>query len=340
MSDGDPRLILTGGPAVKRPVDTPAIMRHVLYAVTPAIGASIYYFGLSAVLLIGACVLGALGTEWLTNRGLPPEASSIRDYSAVVTGTLLALTLPPGLPLWMAVLGGVVAVGLGKLIFGGLGQNIFNPSLVGRAFLQASFPVAMTTWVPLTKWSAGISIQGSNLALPFIKAKLDAVTAATPLAMMKFEHSSSSMLDLLLGSTGGSLGETSAVLLLLGGLYLGWRKFLNWRIPVSIFASVAVFGLLVYLIAPAKYPTPHFHLFSGGLMLGAIFMATDPVTSPITQRGCWVFGAGIGVLVVLIRVFGGLPEGVMFSILLMNGVVPLINRVTQARIYGAARRAG
>ena len=180
-----------------------------------------------------------------------------------------------------------------------------------------------------------MTLRGDNLVLPFLKAaRMDAVSAATPLAKMKFESQPTEVLDLLLGPTAGSLGETSAVLILLGGAYLAYRKFLNWRIPIGIFATVFLLATALHGIDAQKYAAGTFHLLSGGLVLGAVFMATDPVTSPVTPRGCWLFAAGIGVLVVLIRQFSGLPEGVMYSILLMNAVTPLIDRVTQPRVYG------
>ena len=332
MNTQSPNLILSTSPFVKRPRDTPYVMRHVIYALLPAVGAAIYYFGLSAALVIAACVVGSTLTELLFDLKAPE--STTRDGSAILTGLLLALTLPPGLPLWMAFLGGVVSIAVGKLIFGGLGQNIFNPSLVGRAFLQASFPVALTTWVGHGGLSEIVSLRGTPFTIPLLSPEVDALSAATPLAQMKFDQQLTPALDLLIGNTAGSLGETFAIGLLLGGLYLAARKFLNWRIPLSIFLSVAAFATALWLVDPEIYGPPQFHLLSGGLMLGALYMATDPVTSPLTPRGCWVFGAGIGILVVAIRTFGGLPEGVMYAILLMNAAVPLINRFTQPRVYG------
>jgi len=261
---------------------------------------------------------------------------SLWDGSAMITGVLLGLTLPPGLPMWMAFVGGMVGIGFGKLVFGGLGQNVFNPALLGRAFLQAAFPVAMTTWaVPSGSWS---SLRGDNLAWPLMSPHVDAVTGATPLGLMKFQHTSTRVLDLFLGSTGGSLGETSGALILLGGLYLAWRGHLNWRIPASIFGTVAVLATVVSAFNPAQYGNALFMLFSGGLMLGAVYMATDMVTSPVTNRGCWIFGFGIGLLVVVIRYWGGLAEGVMYSILLMNALVPFINRATQPRVFGTSKK--
>jgi electron transport complex protein RnfD len=326
-------LNITASPHLGSKSSTPTIMWSVVLSLVPVIGASLYFFGPSAGLVLGAATLGALLTEKMFG-----PSGALRDGSAMITGLLLGLTLPPGLPLWMAFVGGVVSIGLGKLVFGGLGQNVFNPALFGRAFLQAAFPVAMTTWsTPSTTWS---SLRGDNLALPLMSPQVDGITGATPLGLMKFEQTPTRLLDLALGSTGGSLGETSAVLILLGGLYLALRGFLNWRIPIAIFASVGLLSLLVNILSPGSYGDPMFMLCSGGLMLGAVYMATDMVTSPITNRGSWIFGLGVGVLVVVIRYWGGLAEGVMYSILLMNALVPFINRATQPRVFGTRRKPG
>lgn len=334
---GAPHLVIAASPFVKRDVETPVVMRHVAYAALPATLAAVWLFGVSAVAVILACVLGAVGAEWVVTGCRPWRDSPVRDGSALVTGLLLALTLPPGLPAWMAWLGGVVAIVIGKSIFGGLGMNVFNPSLTGRAFLQASFPVAMTTWSPQAGPHAFLRLHGDTFAFPFATPHVDAVSAATPLAQMKFEHSVPVLRDLIVGSVPGSLGETSALLLLAGGLYLAWRRFLDWRIPVAIFASVFVASTALHLVDPVRFPPGAHQLVSGGLVLGALFMATDPVTSPVTPLGAWIFGIGTGLLVVAIRQFGGLPEGVMFAILLMNGVTPLIDRWTQPRVYGTGR---
>ena len=332
-----PQLVISTSPYLKRQVETPAVMRHVLYALTPVVLASVYYFGVSALLVIVSCIAGAVFTEWVfTGRGKLGE-SHVADGSAIVTAVLLALTLPPGIPMWMAFLGAVVAIVVGKILFGGLGHNVFNPSLTGRAFLQASFPVAITTWSVHSDFGGFFQIRGDTFALPFTTPRIDAVTTATPLAKMKFEQTPTEVTDLLFGQIPGSTGETCAVLILLGGIYLAYRRFLQWQIPVSILATVAVFATVLHLINADKFPGAPHHLLSGGLMLGAVFMATDPVTSPITPRGTWLFGAGIGVLVVLIRQFGGLPEGVMYAILLMNGATPLIDRYTQPKIYGTVK---
>lgn len=335
MRNDVPQLVISTSPFLKRQVETPAIMRHVIYSLLPVTLAAIYYFGVGALLIMVVCVVGATVTEWLLSGRGALRNGPVADGSAVVTGLLLALTLPPGLPLWMAFLGSVMAIAVGKFLFGGLGHNVFNPSLTGRAFLQAAFPVALTTWAPQSDLKGFLALRGDIFALPFSSPSVDAVTAATPLAKMKFESTPTELGDLLLGSTSGSLGETCAILILIGGIYLGWRRFLNWRIPIGIFLAVFAITALLHGIDAERYPGPTHHLLSGGLALGAVFMATDPVTSPVTPRGCWIFAAGVGLLVVVIRQFGGLPEGVMYSILLMNAMTPLIDRYTQPRIYGA-----
>jgi electron transport complex protein RnfD len=328
-----PRFELTASPHIKGPDSTARIMWSVVGSLLPVVGAAVYWFGPSALLLIATATLACVVTE----RALGP-GGTLRDGSAAITGILLGLTLPAGLPLWMAFVGGVFAVGLGKMVFGGLGQNVFNPALLGRAFLQAAFPEAMTTW-PATSF-AWSQLRGDTFALPLMSGGgVDTMTGATPLGQMKFEGIQAQPLDLLLGATGGSLGETAAVIILLGGGYLALKNYLDWRIPASIFLTVAVLTQLAHWIDPGRYPTPVFMLLSGGLMLGAVYMATDMVTSPTTHRGAWIYGAGIGALVVLIRLWGGLPEGVMYAILLMNAMVPFIDRATQPRVFGTGREA-
>ena len=340
MKAREPRLLLTTSPFIKSPQDTRFIMWQVNYALVPVILAGIYYFGLNAVLIILVSLAGALLPEWLWSRRQSHPVNTVRDGSAVITGLLFALTLPPGIPLWMAFLGGTVSVVLGKIIFGGLGYNIFNPALVGRAFLQAAFPVSMTTWIPYATPENVFHIRGDLLTFPFMKPRMDALSAATPLARMKFESQLTRLTDLLLGSTAGSLGETAAFIIILAGVYLGLRGVINWRIPVGIVATVFLLAALLHWVDGTRYPAPWFHVFAGGLMLGAVFMATDPVTSPITQKGVWIFSIGVGLLVVIIRIWGGLPEGVMYSILLMNAVAPLINKMVRPRIYGMREKSG
>jgi len=328
----EPRLELVASPHLKAPASTARIMWTVTASLAPVVAAATWYFGAGALLVIGASMAGAVAAE----RGLGSRRT-LGDGSAALTGVLLGLTLPAGMPLWMAFIGGVFSIGFGKLIFGGLGQNVFNPALLGRAFLQAAFPTAITTWPAVG--AGNLAARGDLFALPFTTSRAaDAVTSATPLGLMKFEGQSTELGRLLLGSTAGSLGETSAILILAGGAVLAAKRYLEWRIPAAIFATVAALSLGLHALDPQRYPGPLFMLLSGGLVLGAVYMATDPVTSPVTNLGAWVFGAGIGVLVVVIRVWGGLPEGVMYAILLMNALVPLISRATQPRVFGTARR--
>lgn len=324
------QLVVTASPHIKAADTTPRIMWHVVVSLVPVIVASAWLFGISALLVIAAATLGALLTEQLAGR-----PGALRDGSATITGLLLGLCLPSGFPLWMAFLGGAFGIGFGKTVWGGLGQNAFNPALVGRAFLQAAFPVAITTWPKPggSFWTLG----GDLFALPFLHPVTDAVTAATPLGLWKFEKQVTPLGDLVFGTTGGSVGETAALLILLGGVYLAFMGCLNWRAPVAIVLTVGVFSGVMHALDAGK-PDALFMIFSGGLMLGAVYMATDMVTVPVTNPGRWIFGIGVGLLVVVIRVWGGLPEGVMYAILLMNATTPFINRATQPRVFGASTR--
>ena len=333
MKQRDPDLLLFHAPLLRQGMTTPKAMRDVLLALAPATLASIWFFGLSAILVLASCIGGAVAAEWLF-ADRQARGESLRDASGVLTGLLLGLTLPPGVPLWMAFLGGFIGIALGKVIWGGLGHNLFNPALLGRAFLLATFPIAMTTWVPAVADGGFLQVYPGNLALPFMQVQVDAMSSATPLGLMKFEQQVTPLTNLMFGKTTGSLGETSGLLLLLGGVFLWLRRDLDWRIPVSILLTVMVFSAVLGLFDADRFPTPLFSVFSGGLLLGAIYMATDPVTSPVTPKGAWIFGIGTGVLVMLIRVFGGLPEGVMYAILLMNAATPLIDRYTQPRVFG------
>ncbi|MBI3399071.1 MAG: RnfABCDGE type electron transport complex subunit D [Deltaproteobacteria bacterium] len=313
------RLVVSSSPHLLRDENIPKIMHAVVLALLPAMAASVYFFGLRAAGLILVSVAACMITEYTVQR-IREKPVTIWDGSAIITGILLAMTLPPSFPYYGAVIGSTVAIGVGKQLFGGLGYNIFNPALLGRAFLQATYPVLITTWSePLSKAA---------------KAGLDAVTAATPLALMKFEGKMSSHLDLFFGNVAGSMGETSAVAILIGGLYLRYRGYINWKLPLGYLGSMAFFGGIFYLINPTKYPDPLFHILAGGAMLGAWFMVTDMVTSPVTSRGQWIFAICGGLLAVVIRLFGGLPEGVMYSILLMNAFVPLLNKHTRPKFFG------
>ena len=334
-------------PHLHRSVSVEQIMRNVVYALLPICAWSVYKFGLSALALLFTTTVACILTEWFFCR-LAGRPSTVSDFSVVITGLLLGLTLPPGFPLWMGAVAGFMAVGLGKALFGGLGYNVMNPALVGRAFVQAAFPVAITTWTPAFVPDRFTAFIPSTLTTPFmsppdaaewIKAlKIDGFTGATPLAMQKFQHVSASVGDLLTGVLAGSAGESSALLIFVCGLYLALRRMMDWRIPAAVFAGTILTTLPFWLSAPAIYPTPQFMLLSGGLMLGAMFMASDMVGSPLTPRGIWLYGFTIGFLTVMIRLFGGLTEGVMYAILIGNALTPLIDSITQPRVYGARRR--
>ena len=303
-------------------------MYGVLIALVPTFIFSIVFFGLGAILATLTSVVACLVFEYVIQKYLMKQRPTIWDGSAIITGVLLAFNLPSSLPLWIVVIGALVAIGIGKMSFGGLGNNIFNPALVGRVFLLISFPVQMTTW-----------------PVPNGFATADAVTGATPLALVKeavkngqavgdaLSSAGFSTGNLILGNMGGSLGEVAAIGLLLGFAYMLIRKIISWHIPVAIFATVIVFSGILNLADPAQFAGPVFHLFTGGLMLGAIFMATDYVTSPMTHKGMLIYGVGIGLLTVIIRVFGAYPEGMSFAILIMNGFTPLINRYCKPRRF-------
>ena len=331
-------LNISTSPHLKRGVSTDDIMRNVVWALLPASAFAVYAFGLSVFLLLVTSVTAAILTEHMLCRWSGQE-STVNDWSAAITGLLLGLTLPPAFPLWMAFVGGVIAIALGKFAFGGLGYNSFNPALVGRAVLQAAFPAAITTWHPAFLEGRFTEIASSTLALPFMEPQYDAISGATPLSAFKFDRVTADTADLALGLVSGSAGETCALLIILGGIYLAARKMMNWRIPVTILLTVYLFSQLMYMVDAEAYPSPVFMLFSGGLMLGAVFMATDMVASPLTSKGVIVYGALIGLLIVIIRLWGGLPEGVMYAILLANAVSPHIDSALQNRVYGTVKKA-
>ena len=325
-----------------------SIMRNVVYALLPICAYAIWLFGVSALALIATSTATCVVTEHFFCR-MSGKRSSVGDFSVVITGLLLGLILPPGLPLWMAAVGGIIAVGPGKMLFGGLGFNAFNPALVGRAFLQAAFPVAITSYTPVLAIHRFSEWIPSSLAWPLMKTpslagwiakvRIDAFTGATPLMLQKFEHIPTDPWLLFWGGRAGSAGESSAILILVCGGYLVARKMMDWRIPAAMLSSAFLFGSLFHRANPALYPSPWFVLFSGGLMLGAVFMATDPVASPVTPLGMWIYGAVMGLITVLIRFLGGLAEGVMYAILLGNALSPLIDKFTQPRPYGAPKKA-
>ena len=343
------RIELRTSPHVVKGASVESIMFNVVLALLPIAAFSVWQYGLSALALLVTVTLVCIASERLFNR-LAGTPSTLSDWSATITGLLLALTLPPAFPLWMGAVAGFVAIALGKALFGGIGFNVMNPALVGRAFVQAGFPVAITTWVPAfapqrfaefvpTTFTTPLMMPPdiSAWALNAKSAALDGFTGATPLARWKFENIVATPSDFLTGAVTASAGETSAILILLCGLYLALRRFMDWRIPVAVLGSAALTALVFQWIDPARYPDPLFVLLSGGLMLGAVFMATDMATSPVTPKGVWLYGALIGVVTVMIRYFGGLTEGVMYAILIANALAPLIDQVTQPKVFGAVK---
>jgi electron transport complex protein RnfD len=308
-------------------------MLNVIVALVPAMIASVIFFRMRAVYVIASCVITCVISEWLCNL-IRKKPNSLGDLSAVVTGIILAFSVPPALPVWACVIGSAFAIMIGKMVFGGLGANIFNPAMIGRAFLTASFGMLMTTW------TAPFTIDKN---MPVISpANPSAMTQATPLAWSKqaiktknvedtskkiSSSTANGMLkDLFFGSRGGCVGETSSLALLIGGLYLILTGTITWYIPLAVLISSALFSAIPYSMNSASYASPLFHLMSGGMLIGAFFIATDPVTSPMTTKGRWIFGIGVGGLTILIRTLGEYPEGMMFSVLLMNSVTPLIDK--------------
>ncbi len=302
---------------------TQKIMYRVVYAMLPLLAWSVFVFGLDALRVTLIAVVASLAFEYLIQKFLLKVKPTITDGSALITGILLSFNVPSNLPWWIIIIGALAAIGIAKLSFGGLGGNIFNPALVGRVFLLISFPVQMTSW-PVN-----------------IKSGIDAVTAATPLGIIKEStsiadalNSLPSITDMLIGNTGGSLGEISAILIILGGLYMLWKKVITWHIPVAVIATVAIIASIFWLINPDVYINPAYQVLSGGLMLGAVFMATDMVTSPMTPKGQIIFGVGIGLITISIRMFGAYPEGISFAILIMNAFTPLINNYVKPKRFG------
>jgi len=319
-------ITVSPAPHISAQLSTCSVMIDVIIALVPAVAAAGYYFRIYAIVLISTCVISAVVTEWLCNK-IRKKPDSLGDFSAVVTGIILALSLPPSLPFWAAIIGSVFAISIGKMVFGGLGSNIFNPAMVGRAFLTACFGILMTTWtVPATLNPKMPKIAADNI--------VHARTQATPLAWSKQAIKTKTGAEIVnkqleaafTGEIGGCLGETSAIALLIGGLYLLIKRTINPHIPLAVALSAFVFAAIAYLINPDTYILPVTHLYSGGLLLCIFFIATDPVTAPLTAKGMWIFGVGVGTITMLIRIVGEYPEGVMFSVLLMNALTPLIDR--------------
>ncbi len=324
-------LTVSGSPHIHGDNSTKKIMYGVVYALIPAMLVAVYFFGFNALRVLVLSVIFSLFFEWFIQKYLIKGPITITDGSALVTGILLAFNVPSNLPTWMIIVGALVAIGIAKMSFGGLGKNIFNPALVARVFLLISFPVQMTSWPkPASIINGFTDVITGPTPLGFVKEGLGAGKTMSEL----LPHLPSYMQDLL-GQMGGSMGEVSALALILGGIYMLWKKIISWEIPVSTLVTVFIFSGILWLINPQQYADPVFELLTGGLMLGAIFMATDMVTSPMTRGGQLVFGFGIGLITILIRIWGAYPEGVSFAILLMNAVVPLINRGFKPRRFGA-----
>lgn len=274
-------------------------------------------------MITAVSVLTCILTEWVINRYLLKKSNTITNWSATVTGVLLAFNLPPSIPLWIVVIGGIVAIGVAKMSYGGLGKNLFNPAIVGRVFLLISFPVQMTSYPD----TAGLDAISGATPLSFVK---EAVAKGADLTQIM---PSDYMTNIVYGFKDGSMGEMGGLLLILGGLYLLFRKVITWHIPVAVLGSMAAFSAILYAVDPTHFINPFFHIFTGGALLGALFMATDYVTSPMNKSGQIIYGIGIGVITILIRVWGAYPEGISFAILIMNAVVPLINMYVKPRRF-------
>ncbi|MEA3451805.1 MAG: RnfABCDGE type electron transport complex subunit D [Bacteroidota bacterium] len=315
------KLVISQSPHLHEKDSVQKIMYLVIIALVPALALSLYLYGVGALIVTSVSVISAIIFEWLITKYILKKKPTVWDGSAALTGLLLAFNVPSNLPIWIIIIGVIVAIGIGKMSFGGLGQNPFNPAILGRVFLLISFPVQMTSW-----------------PLPHQAGKyIDAISGATPLGTLKdglrngevvsqIMEKIPSYWEMFYGIMGGSFGEISAGLLILGGIFLLLKKVISWHIPVSILATVVIFTGIFWKIDPTSYADPLFHLLTGGLILGAFFMATDYVSSPMSNWGKIIFGVGIGALTVIIRFWGAYPEGVSFAILIMNAFVPIIDR--------------
>jgi len=345
-------LTISGSPHVHGDLSVKKIMYGVVFAMIPAMIVSIYFFGLGAVRVLAVSAAACLFFEWVIQKYIIKGPLTINDGSALVTGILLAFNVPSNLPLWIIIIGAFVSIGIAKMSFGGLGKNPFNPALVGRVFLLISFPVQMTTWpVPMPLFGRKI---------------VDAVTGPTPLGILKeglkdkahtvqelFDNGTKALVDgkevvfripdyvnELIGFQGGSLGEVSAIALIIGAFYMLFRKIITWHIPLSYLLSSFLFAGVFWLIDPTYYVNPLFHLVTGGLMLGVFYMATDMVSSPMSAKGQIIFGIGCGIITMIIRFWGAYPEGVSFAILIMNAFAPLINRTFKPKRFGEVVKNG
>jgi electron transport complex protein RnfD len=329
-------LNISPSPHIHGKETTEKLMYGVVIALIPAFIASVYFFGTGALIVTATAVISCITFEYLIQRFMLGKPVSITDGSALVTGLLLAMNLPSNIPVLLIVIGSLVAIGVAKMTFGGLGNNPFNPALVGRVFMLISFPVQMTTWPVPSGFKTGY---------------IDAVTGATPLSIIKEglkngESFSQLMekvpttINMILGNMSGSIGEVSALALIIGFVYMIWKKIITWHIPVSVVGSLALFTSILWLINPVANASPGFHIFAGGVLLGAIFMATDYVTSPMNPKAMIIYGCGIGILTAIIRIWGAYPEGVSFAILIMNAFVPLMNTYIKPGRFGEEVKHG
>jgi electron transport complex protein RnfD len=329
-------LTVSGSPHVYNESSVNKIMWGVVISLIPAALVSIWYFGLGSLVLMLTAVVFCILFEYLIQKYILKENPTVNDGSAVITGILLAFNVPSNLPLWQMIIGALVAIGIAKMTYGGLGKNPFNPALIGRIFLLISFPVDMTSWpLPVANRFVLTDAITGPTALGTLKEGLNNGETVSQLSAKLPDYA-----GLLIGNIGGSMGEISALAIIAGGLYMLYKKIITWHIPVAYLLTVFIFTGILHLINPEQYIDPLFHLLAGGLMLGAIYMATDMVTSPMTYKGMLVFGLGCGILTALIRIFGAYPEGVAFSILIMNAFVPLINRGFKPKRFGEVIKNG
>lgn len=319
------KLVVSPSPHIKGAATTSSLMRDVIIALIPAFIVSIVFFGINSLIVTLVAVASTILFEYLICRFLKRSKSTICDYSAALTGLLLAFNLPSQIPIHLVIIGALVAIVIGKMSFGGLGNNPFNPALVGRVFLLISFPVDMTSFSATT-----ISPDALSGATPLAFMK-EAIKSGKPVSELMENFNYSSM---LLGDKGGSLGEVAAAALLLGFVYLLWRKVITWHIPVYVLGTIAIMSSILFLVDSDSYLPPLFHILSGGAILGAVYMATDYVTSPMNRTGMLIYGVGIGLITIVVRVWGAYPEGISFAILIMNGVTPLINKYTKPKRFG------
>jgi len=348
-------ITVSPAPHISQKLSTQRVMLDVIIGLAPAIAAAVWFFRLQAVWVLAVCIISCMVSEWICNV-IRKKPNSLGDLSAVLTGIILAFSLPPTIPLWAAAIGSAFAIVITKMLFGGLGCNVFNPAMAARAFMAASLGALMTTWtVPATMGEVSFKGQDAKTMARIHaeniydgSAEQVALTQATPLAWAKSAQKGKADIQpvnrmvkpMFYGGVGGCLGETSSLALLIGGVYLLVRRTISFHIPAAVLIAAAVFVGVFYLISPAKYANPAFHLFSGGMLICAFFIATDPVTAPLSVKGMWIFGAGVGTLVMLIRLVGELPEGVMYAVLIMNALTPLIDRVCKLVPAGGKPNVG